>query len=343
MRLREELIGRCESPGKYREAMKAWPAEVFGLRGEISKLALAPIKSLGMLELPSAIVTKQGLFSGFDQGSFSDRMAMLAIRSFGEFRGQNYDLKRLSQREEGGLALAKASLEGPTLCYDAPDCSRLEIRADSFHQAQGANVQVFSDKEIFPGRIEDGPITQWVREMLSKNAKSFKYDIDDVEVVLLGRRFERPVQDIHRRDVEGAETYFSDGGQILTASSSTLKWMNEDREMPRVIGMEAMRPNIVVKGWPVNIEDVIDAIRIRGTNGQVQMLFGELSVRCSVTGVDNRTGEKPDTEPLTWMNKYRPRRANKPTFAVNTVVPNHSLGKRISEGDSVEILSEKQP
>ncbi len=350
MRLRETIADSCKSAAKYRETMQEWPEEVFGLRGRIASLALAPIKGLGMLQVDEAMLTNNGLCLPCEGGHFYDRMAMLAIRAPGEIDGVEYEYKRFSQRDEGALALAKPRFDGRSLIYSAPRCSPKRLAVSDLNpnisEGQKVKMKMFPDGEVLDGRLErEGTlagVTAWVREMLKKNRKSSKYDVNDVEVIFPGRGFSRSVEDLHRRDVDEAQTFFTDGGQILTASQSTLDWMNADSNMGRRIGMEAFRPNIVVAGWPANIEDIIDAVKFNGTNGQVQMLFGGLSVRCNVTTVDNKTGEAPDTEPLTWLSRHRPRRGNKPTFAVNTVVSAKHAGRKIAVGDFVDVLSEKE-
>lgn len=105
--------------------------------------------------------------------------------------------------------------------------------------------------------------------------------------------------------------------------------------------MAAFRPNIELGGLPANIEDIIDSVVIGRGENSARMLFGELSVRCDVTRVDNRTGEKPDREPLKWLLHNRPLRPDDPssvTFAVNGVFPPDEAGKVIGVGDPVVVV-----
>ena len=107
--------------------------------------------------------------------------------------------------------------------------------------------------------------------------------------------------------------------------------------------MEAFRPNIVLDELPPNVEDVIGRISFQGKE-HIRMLFGGMSVRCDVTRVDPRTGNKPDKEPLRWLKAHRPPRLDAPhstTFGVNTVFPVMESAKVIRPGECFIIEEEK--
>lgn len=346
MNLRENLIDDCTDSALYRESMEVLPPNLAGIVGRIASLALAPIKSLGMLEVSEACVRNFGLCTVAKDGLFVDRAAMLVEKSPGKIGGLNYDFQRFSQRNEGALALAQPYLDGEKLIYEAPGLEELEIDPSQFELPEGERVKVkmFPDGGVYDGVLENGPITAWVREMLGKNRKADKYQVEDIDVLLSPPDFARDVEPIHARGEDFAFTNYSDGGQVLTASKSTLDWVNRGLVKEygpgfREIGMRAFRPNIVIDGLPPNAEDLIDRILIRG---RVEMLFGGLSVRCDVTRVDEDSGEKPDKEPLKWLARHRPRReagkAKRPTFAVNTVFPRRSIGEIISVRDRVLVV-----
>jgi len=328
MNLRERLIAARPDAKKYAETLRAIPEEIRWIRANISHLALYPIKSLGGLPVDTAAIAEDGLWTPDEK--LGDRMAMLAIRDVGEAEGQIHEYSRFSPRNEGKLVLAKPEYNGETLSYEAPDFEeKLVIPVQDLQPKDGRPValKMFGDSGIMAGVLEKGPITDWVRRYLRKVNPKPKYRIDDVEVILPPQNFSRYVEQIHRRNLP-AKTLYTDGGQLLVTSTSTLDWMNKIMEECygtdyRRIAMEAFRPNMVIDDLLPNMEDIIDNAFIDAKGGKVKMFFGDMSVRCDVTRVDQSTGEKPkDAEPLKWLAKNRPPRLDKPnstTFGINTV------------------------
>lgn len=351
MSLREELISARPEAREYAASLRSLP-HLAGMRGTIGDVVLFPIKALGGLKMnQGAKATDSGLTT--PDGKLSDRMAMLTLKEEGELEEGHYDAVRFSQREEGILVLMKPQYDGQTLTYTAPGVPPLSITPQELKRRDGERVKVRmfkkGKKRIVEGIREDGPVTAWVQEALSKLTNQPRYAIDDVDVILPPWDFQRNVEEMHRRNQE-AETLYSDGGQILVASSSTLAWMNASLrrkygETVRGIPMEAFRPNMVLNGLPPNTEDLINYIHIGGTRERICMLFGGMSVRCDVTRVMQESGEKPDKEPLRWLKKNRPPRPdnlNSTTFGMNTVFPDTEVGKIMREGDPFIILSEKE-
>ena len=183
-----------------------------------------------------------------------------------------------------------------------------------------------------------------------------------MHVIVQTSDFERQVEELHRRGVDSRILY-SDGGQILVASRSTLDWMNSylafenqpsamyPGRCPRNIYSTALRPNILLDGFPANVEDLIDSAVIKPgymkesglklVDG-VRLEFGKMCVRCAVPNIDPATAKHTD-QPGKWLVKNRPRRPDTPkaTFGVNAefdVVEGKHL---ISDDDKFIITGEK--
>ena len=358
--IRDVFTEQCTKAGKheYKESLLQIPEDTFGIEGEITDITLYPGKALGGLSVPEARITRYGLET---LEGLRDRAFML-----GKIQPthQTAMFTRFSQREEPQLSQVKPDFDGKILRYDA--LPNLKITLPEMEPRQGQVVTV----EVVPGTVvravrESGPINAAIRIYLKK----FRDDADQIEVLLPAADFDRPVEVRHSRN-QNAQTRFSDGGQILLASEPSLKWIQKHinkahgtaeklYEDARQILMTVIRPNITVEGWPEHLEDLLtDAVIegmlpviIAGTVEEMRehllMLFGDLSVRCSVTQVDPATGMRADdNEPIATFSKKRPLRAdgssNKATFAVNTVFPRQMWGGTFKKGDKIVSGKEKQ-
>lgn len=317
---------------RSRKGLEAYAAllddypDVTNWQGAISYIGIAPIKSLGMLELQGARVTSKGLTT--ENRSFLDRSLMIAIKVNDK---QSWNFERFSQREEPALALVKPEWDGAgTLTYSAPQMHPLILKEEDFKPTNGPiySVRMTSNNDVYRSRMADERLSGWIRSFLHYH-KTGTYDPDMVYVLSRPWGFTRKVEDRHCCQTE-AETAYTDGGQLLVASMSTLYWMNECIQSPEPLCMDAFRPNIVLGGLPPNAEDVIDCVDIAGISYALK--FGGLCVRCPVTQVVQVTGKKrEDKEPLAWLAKNRPARPPEnvgATFGVNAVcdVPSHESG-----------------
>ncbi|MBI5155669.1 MOSC domain-containing protein [Candidatus Peregrinibacteria bacterium] len=336
--IREAYIAQCEQDGKlpYAKHLHAIPKHTEGLRGLIASLCIYPGKALGGLSIPSARITKDGLET--EDGLLRDRSFML---------GQippvmhNAMFTRFSQRNQAKLALMQPHFDGRKLIYEAPGVGKLEIDPEQLQPQNGdvTTVEVIPNTVVYAVR-ECGPINAYVKNYL----KSIGDDPDKVEVLLPSISYLRHVEDRHSCG-ERADTLFTDGGQQLLASYSSLTGE---------ASMKAVRPNIGVRGWIAFLEDILKDAQIKGkvhgTRWPIRMLFGDLSVRCAVTMINPETGiMRTDGEPLkTWKN-VRPFRVDgtangKPTFGVNTVFPEEMTTDKaavISVDDEIIAGSEK--
>lgn len=92
---------------------------------------------------------------------------------------------------------------------------------------------------------------------------------------------------------------FHDAAQALVISEASLASLNE--RLPRPIPMSRFRPNIVLSGPCSHAEDTWTTLK----TGEVDWLALERCGRCTVTTIDQITGEKTGLEPLKTLATYR--------------------------------------
>lgn len=124
----------------------------------------------------------------------------------------------------------------------------------------------------------------------------------------------------------------SDGFPVLLTSLASLADLN--RQLPNPVSMSRFRTNIVIQGSEAWAEDRWRRIRI----GPVVFRLVKPCQRCTVTTVDQDTGERPDkTEPLLTLSRFRRDTAGRIMFGQN-LIP-ETTG-RIGLNDPVEVLEQ---
>jgi uncharacterized protein len=122
---------------------------------------------------------------------------------------------------------------------------------------------------------------------------------------------------------------FADGFPVLLTATASLNDLN--RRVAPPVPMRRFRPNLVVTGSEPWAEDTWRRIRI----GEVIFEQAKSCSRCSVTSVDQATGERPfPREPLRTLATFRRTQAGS-MFGQN-MIP-RTLG-RIAVGDPVTVL-----
>lgn len=340
---REKLIQAVsDDQGRERYAQSLRDVQnLTGCKVTVGQINMSPIKSLGLLSLEEAVCSPVGLMTPGEE--FFDREAMLGRRVSGKL----WDFERFSQREEPCLSLARPIWhpnESNFLEYHAEGMSSLELDVDDFQPDRNtherATVRLTSNNDTSVVLVDDGHITQWVREFLMKHQR-MERDVQDIHV-LFGPQKVRNVEKRHACGTN-AFTNLSDGGQLLITSAITFDWFNGilKERGSLVVPMEAFRPNIVLYGLPANGEDIISGITSEDNRS---FLFGGHCVRCSVTTVDPATGNKRiDNQPLSGLKKYRPARPPENsgvTFGINCV----QAGTKhwtLRKGDEFTVIGEK--
>ncbi len=361
---RKSLVESREKLHGFREIVENFPPYLDEIRARVAALKIYPIKTLSAFPDMNFSVGKDGLTS---EGGFKDRMAMIVQRKPGKCDEGAFDYVRFSQRTAPQFSqIYTAATTDSTMDYEAPDFETFTLNVSDLAPKGGETVvtRIFDNGELAAGVLENGPVTEWIRRFLSKFPGRGTLDLNDVHVVVQTSDFERKVEELHRRGIDSRILY-SDGGQILVTSQSTLDWLNDGLQREygdhREILMNAFRPNIVldkvpacassVNELPANIEDLIDTAEFKpghlNESAQkevdgVRMKFGKMCTRCAVPNIDPKTA-KVTAEPGKWLIGNRPRRPDTPkaTFGVNAEFKVGEEKNVIADGDSFIITGEK--
>ena len=243
----------------------------------ISELFIYPVKSLGGISVPSAVLT--------DRGFEYDRRWMLVDK----------DHRFLSQRELPQMALLQVQLheQGLIVWHKKLDQSSLLI---PFEPA-GENCVVSVWEDECSARWVSSEADEWFSRMLSFPCR----------LVYMPDSSHRLVDDryAHRREV----TSFSDAFPLLLIGQASLDDLNKRLSSP--LGMDRFRPNMVFTGGEPYQEDNMPHFQIAGIS-----FFGvKPCARCVITTIDQLTAGK-SKEPLRTLNGYRSRN-NKIYFGQN--------------------------
>jgi uncharacterized protein YcbX len=260
---------------------------------ELSAIHLYPIKGAAGIALGECEVDGRGLAG--------DRRYMLV----------GPDGKFLSQRTVRRLALVRPRFEGDAIVVEAPDAAALWVPRDP-EAGPRSSVTVWRSTV---DALDAGPdAAAWFTAVLGTPAR-LVYMPDDSE------RLSDPFGDA-RTSLVG----FADGYPFLLANESSLADL-QSRAAARV-PMDRFRPNLVVRGAPPWAEDDWRVLRI----GEIEFDVVKGCERCSVTTVDQRTGEV-GKEPLATLAKFRAW-DGKVWFASNLV--HRGIG-RLRVGDRIAV------
>lgn len=346
MDARAALIASRPGATAYAQTLAGLPQSLVGAHARVGGLAIYPVKGLGALRLPAARVEAHGLVD--PATGLADRGVMLAYRRAGASpNGEPYDAVSLSNRNEPAFTLARASIAGGALVYEAPGLSPLRLDPSSLRPREGERTRVklaYDGGPVLEGAVDDGPLAAWVRDLLRAKRGPRRYDPDDVVAVRPLPAHARPVAERHRAG-QDAQTLFGDGAHALVASSSTLEWMNRALAADglRTIAMEAFRPNLILDGLAPNAEDLVAEVAAV-EDPAMRVVFATLCIRCDATCVDPATGKRPDAQPLAWLARNRPPRdgqANAATFAINAVFPRAAQGLVLRTGEVLRVVAER--
>ncbi|MFD2033671.1 MOSC domain-containing protein [Belliella marina] len=233
----------------------------------LSDIYIYPIKSLGGIRLPEAILEEKGLQY--------DRRWMLTDAS-GKF---------MSQRSTPKLSLLQVSLSE----------SGLEVR---HKQDETIHISIpFEPKSTEKKTVtiwDDGVEAQLVDEEIS-NWFSTQLEIP-CDLVIMPESTQRKLDEKYA--VNGESVSFADGMPYLLIGQGSLDDLNEKLEDP--VPMDRFRPNLVFSGGKGFSEDSWVQIQI----GSAQFKIVKPCARCIMTTIDQETGNK-GKEPLKTLAGYR--------------------------------------
>ncbi|MFC9236746.1 MOSC domain-containing protein [Streptomyces decoyicus] len=207
--------------------------------------------------------------------------SFLVVGPEGVFRSQRSDPRLAVVRPEVGT-------DGTQLTLNAPGLETLHLDIDlGAGPSPRCEVEMFGD----PYRaIDQGDrAAEWLSEALGAASRLVR------------------VPPEHDRVTDGltpGTSGFADSSPVHVISVASFDDLN--RRITAAgrppVPMDRFRPNIVVDGW--DAPQTEDRAR-RVTVGGGELGFAKLAVRCAVTLVDQRTGDKAGPEPLRTLASYR--------------------------------------
>ena len=246
----------------------------------VQSLYLYPIKSLGGISVPEALVEERGFKY--------DRRWMLVDPS-GEF---------LTQRQHPQLALLQVALGTSELTvFSKVDPSR-EISFDlEMNSGKEMQVKVWGDEVA---ALQVAPtVSAWFSDFLGM----------DVELVVMPESSHRKLDP--RYAVQEESVSFADGMPYVIIGQASLDELNGRLADP--VGMDRFRPNLVFSGGDAYAEDQFKQLQI----GEVEFQVVKPCARCVMITVDQEKGTK-GKEPLATLATYRSQGA-KVYFGQNAV------------------------
>ena len=278
----------------------------------LSALYIYPIKSLGGIAVPEAVIEERGFRY--------DRRFMLVTPS-GNF---------MTQRTNQHMALIEVALVDETLHVwhrNRPDdvlVLPLTISPDA--AGERMNVSIWDDEHV-AATLVSAEADRWFSDTLEKPCR----------LVFMPDSTRRPVDPAYDRpNAQGqpSAVSFADGYPYLLIGQASLDDLNQ--RLPLPIGMERFRPNMVVSGGLPYDEDAWQQFSI----GDMNFYGVKPCARCVLTTIDPQTGQK-GAEPLRTLAQYRQWK-HKILFGQN-VLADAGMSGRLRVGQIVEIVSRTEP
>ena len=266
----------------------------------LTEIWIYPIKSLGGIALPEAVVQRRGLQY--------DRRWML-VDTAGQF---------VTQREISAMALLGTIVEAPWLTvFSKTDPVQhiripLELPADA---AQKVMVEVWSAR--CAAQLMPAPINEWFSDILGQHLRLVRMP-DTTRRAADGRYAPK-----------GQYVSFADGFPFLIIGQASLDDLNSRLADP--LPMNRFRPNFVFTGGTPFAEDAWTDFRI----GDVSFKGVKRCARCVITTIDQETALRA-REPLRTLAAFR-RVGNNIYFGQNVVWMGEAEGAQVRVHDPVVV------
>lgn len=266
----------------------------------LSEINIYPIKSLGGIGLHQSTIDEPGL-------RFDRRWLLIDEKN-----------KFLTQREFPQMAKFNLDLEDENLKVSFID----EILTVPFKtsSAQSVNVRIWSS--TVKAEIYDDKINRWFSEKLDSPCR----------LVLMTGNGKRKVSPFYAVRKFQDTVSFADAYPFLVAGENSLNDLNEKMKNP--LSMNRFRANFVVAESDPFAEDSWKKIKIGNTVFHVV----KPCARCSMTTINQETGEKDGAEPLKTLASFR-KKNGKVLFGQYLIA--EKAGEIIKTGDKVEVLEAK--
>ena len=246
----------------------------------LQEIYLYPIKSLGGISVPEALVEERGFRY--------DRRWMLVDKK-GDF---------VTQRQHPQLALLQVSLSKTQLEVVSKGDPSQRIAFDlGLVSDQELQVSIWGDQVL--ARVVSAELSRWFSDFLQM----------ELDLVVMPESSQRKMDP--RYAVQGESVSFADGMPYVMIGQSSLDELNQRLEVP--VSMDRFRPNLVFSGGQAFEEDQFTRIKV----GEVDFQVVKPCARCVLITVNQQTGEK-GKEPLAILATYRTVN-NKVYFGQNAV------------------------
>lgn len=232
----------------------------------ISRLFIYPVKSLHAIAVTEAIVEKAG---------FENDRRMVLVDETGDF---------LSQREFPQMARIKSEIDSQKVIFTLPGGTPLEIPRNPETGAR-RKVEVWND--TCDAREFSQEASEWFSAALGVKCSLVQMPSDIKRLV--SQAF----------NSGGDIVSFADSFPVLITNEVSLEDLN--RHIWEPVPMNRFRPNIVVTGAEPWEEDKWFRISISDTVFRA----GRPSTRCSMTTIDQESGEISSGEPLKTLAEFR--------------------------------------
>lgn len=266
----------------------------------LSEINIYPIKSLSGIALNQSLIEDPGL-------QFDRRWMLVDEKN-----------KFLTQREFPQMAKFDLKLEDENLTVSFQG-ETLNVPFDK-NYAHSANVKIWSN--AVKAEIYDDEINQWFSERFNSPCR----------LAVLGNKSKRKVSPFYAVRKFQDTVGFADAYPFLVAGENSLSNLNE--KMEKALPMNRFRPNFVIAESEPFAEDRWKKIKI----GKTIFHVVKACARCSMTTINQQTGEKDGAEPLKTLASFR-KKNGKVYFGQYLIAD--KAGEIIKIGDKVEILEVK--
>lgn len=235
------------------------PSSDADVRARVARLFVYPVKSCSGVDLREARVAATGLAL--------DRTWMV-VDAQGVF---------LTQRQWPRMALVHPKLEASGVMLNAPDMPPLRLPTDA--ACRRTRVQVWKD-ELDAWDAGDAA-GQWFSDFLGQSG-------------LRVARFDPQVRRLSSLQWTGgieAVNQFVDGYPFLVTSEASLAGLNRRLQAGghAPVGIERLRPSLVLADVEANDEDHLGELRIATREGAVVLKAAKPCVRCPIPNIDPQT------------------------------------------------------
>lgn len=264
---------------------------------KIKHLAFYPVKSISGVELSTATLTKDGLVLG----NYKDHQFMI-VRAEADSSGIYNFITQRDKRIKNNhsqplfeLALIKLKFIGQLLQLTYQNKSSISLPYDI---TSGKNLPVKIWDDICFAVDQGNELAHWFSDILNFSVRIVKADLT----------FNRKCK----------QNYFSNSNSIRFQDAYPVHWFAIESvdELSQVaeqnIPWQTFRPQIVTCGTEPQFEHKIYSGKISG----IPFVNAKPCDRCSVTLINQKTGEVRKNEPLASLSKYKNWKNNDGNYKV---------------------------